>query len=233
MTSPVWHPIILDGMSAWRNRRARAAMKDKLPLDSEFDQFVLDHFETVWRVIPSNSADRLARENALIQKVGAEAILRALEGPRYALYWLGLVAAAIGLVAVGALAASHFPSPKLQPNIDMTVLANADLSMPRPPPPMPAPLPEKRVKSPSVPKRPSLGGYAECNGPICRLLGISTQTLIQVQKTHECPIVLHSKDGTIAKCALVSDDGPLDCRIIYTTSNIPLVSPRWSICEQK
>lgn len=87
-------------------------MADRLRTDSEFDQFLLDHFAPdVRRAIPSSASDRLDRENALLHKVGAEAILRALDGPRYALYWLGRVGAAVGLVAVGALAASRLSTP--------------------------------------------------------------------------------------------------------------------------
>lgn len=87
-------------------------MADRLRTDSEFDQFLLDHFAPdVRRAIPSRASDRLDRENALLHKVGAEAILRALDGPRYALYWLGRVGVAVGLVAVGALAASRLSTP--------------------------------------------------------------------------------------------------------------------------
>lgn len=225
-------------MSAWRNRRARAVMADRLRTDSEFEEFLLDHFEEeVRRVIPSSGADRLARENELIRKVGAEAILRALEGPRYALYWLRLGAAAIGLVAVGGLAVSRFPSPKPQPNIDMTAAADLDLSMSHLPPPMPAPPLAKRVKSPSVPKPVSLSGNAECNGPICRLLGISTQTLKRAQETQHRAICLDAEDvssarmGIQAKCTIVSNGEPPECRRLDAMSDMPLNSPRWRLCE--
>ena len=72
----------------WLNRRAREALGQRLRTNSEFDAFLLDHFEHVLPVIPSKQATRLDRETALLQRVGAHAVLQALCGPRYYAAWL-------------------------------------------------------------------------------------------------------------------------------------------------
>lgn len=135
-------------------------MADRLRTDSEFDQFLLDHFAPdVRRAIPSSASDRLDRENALLHKVGAEAILRALDGPRYALYWLGRVGAAVGLAAVGALAASRLSTPN--PDAKDTASGSkpaltAPLSHP-PAPVTPSAAPAAAAAPPPLSDSPDLG----------------------------------------------------------------------------
>lgn len=75
-------------------------MARRLRTHSEFDQFLLDHFdEDVRRVVPPSSADQLARENALLAKVGPQAILRALGGRGHSLRWLGLAGGVVVVIA--------------------------------------------------------------------------------------------------------------------------------------
>jgi len=97
-------------MSAERNRQARKAMEE-LRTEEDFERFLLDHFsKEVRSQVLASSPDRLARENKLLEIVGAEAILRALRDPSYYLRWLILADAAAGLVALGALV---YPACKL------------------------------------------------------------------------------------------------------------------------
>lgn len=64
------------------NRLARQRMAQRLRLSSEFDAFVLDHFEDCLRLIPEGG-DRVAKENVLLRVNGASRILRALDGPMW------------------------------------------------------------------------------------------------------------------------------------------------------
>lgn len=75
-------------------------MARRLRTHSEFDQFLLDHFDAdVRRVVPPSTADQLARENALLAKVGPKVILRALGGRGYSLHWLGLAGGVVVVLA--------------------------------------------------------------------------------------------------------------------------------------
>ena len=155
-------------MSARRNRQAREAMAARLRTDSEFEQFLLDHFdEEVRRAVPSNGADRLARENALLQKVGAEAVLLALGGPRYYLRWLALGGAAVGLVGIGALVQARLvPSaPSTTPGSAAPIGTNhAAPSSPVPAPPVStptAPAPSNTPAPPPLPPGPQPGSQAK------------------------------------------------------------------------
>jgi len=65
--------------------------------ESELEQLMLDHFHRERHLIPKG-VDRLSIENRLIEVVGARAILRALQGPRYDLAQLLQGALVLGLV---------------------------------------------------------------------------------------------------------------------------------------
>lgn len=69
------------------NRLARQRMAQRLRLSSEFDAFVLDHFENCLRLIPEGG-DRVAKENVLLRVNGAKRILRAIDGP---IWWSRLL----------------------------------------------------------------------------------------------------------------------------------------------
>lgn len=69
------------------NRLARQRMAQRLRLSSEFDAFVLDHFEDCLRLIP-DGGDRVAKENVLLRVNGANRILRAIDGP---IWWSRLL----------------------------------------------------------------------------------------------------------------------------------------------
>lgn len=62
-------------------------MRKRLRTDSEFNAFLIDHFSDFLHLIPTQ-ADRLNRENVLLQCVGARPILKALSAPRYYVTWI-------------------------------------------------------------------------------------------------------------------------------------------------
>ena len=59
------------------NWLARERMRQQLRLPSEFDAFVLDHFQDSLHLIP-DGADRVAKENTLLRIHGARSVLAAL-----------------------------------------------------------------------------------------------------------------------------------------------------------
>jgi len=86
-----------------QNRQARAAMKARLRTESELDQLIIDHFFEVRQLIPTG-VDRLSIENRLLEVVGANAILRALLGPRHHLTRLTPALQLLALILTGVVA---------------------------------------------------------------------------------------------------------------------------------
>lgn len=86
-----------------QNRQARAAMKARLRTESELEQLIIDHFSEVRRLIPTG-VDRLSIENRLLEVVGANAILRALLGPRHHLARLAPALRLLALILPGVVA---------------------------------------------------------------------------------------------------------------------------------
>ena len=86
-----------------QNRQARAAMKARLRTESELEQLIIDHFSEVRQLIPTG-VDRLSIENRLLEVVGANAILRALLGPRHHLARLAPALRLLALILPGVVA---------------------------------------------------------------------------------------------------------------------------------
>jgi hypothetical protein len=86
-----------------QNRQARAAMKARLRTESELEQLIIDHFSEVRQLIPTG-VDRLSIENRLLEVVGANAILRALLGPRHHLTRLAPALRLLALILTGVVA---------------------------------------------------------------------------------------------------------------------------------
>lgn len=86
-----------------QNRQARAATKARLRTESELDQLIIDHVSEVRRLIPTG-VDRLSIENRLLEVVGANAILRALLGPRHHLTRLTPALQLLALILTGVVA---------------------------------------------------------------------------------------------------------------------------------
>lgn len=130
---------------------------------------------------------------------------------------------------------SHAPSPKPQPIVDMTALAAVERTLPLLS--SPTQHPTKPGKHPSRPRSQILGGDAECESRICRLLGISVVELKRTQEKQQRAICLDAKDpssarmGIQAKCTIISDGEPPQCQRLDSMSDKPLVSPRWRLCD--
>ena len=91
------------------NRQARQALLKHCRTESELEKLILDHFQKERHLLP-RGVDRLSTENRLIEVVGARAILRALEGPRYYVAWLLQGAGVLGLVVGVGVAAKQLRS---------------------------------------------------------------------------------------------------------------------------
>ena len=95
------------------NRQARQALLKHCRTESELEQLILDHFQKERHLLP-RGVDRLSTENRLIEVVGARAILRALEGPRYYVAWLLQGAGVLGLVVGVGIAAKQLRSGPIE-----------------------------------------------------------------------------------------------------------------------
>ena len=143
-----------------RNRQARQDLQKFCRTDSELEQLILDHFGKDRHLIPKG-VDRLSIENRLIEVVGARAILRALEGPRYYMTLLLQGAGVLGLVVGTVFVVKQLQSAPIGPYaVDLRPVPGPDaipFEIPKGPPlqdagtaPITPPIPSKALPSGAV-----------------------------------------------------------------------------------